>query len=192
MCHSAPTTRVSDDCGECDADQALVAALKARDPEAPRRLVERFQAVVFALCRRMLAHEHDAEDVVQETFLRALRGVAGFDSSRPLRPWLLGIAANRCRTALSRRGRRPVPVAQIDDRPDPRPTSSGDLADELERALRLLRPEYRLVFVLFHEQELSYEAIAESLGRPVGTIKTWLHRARGELAAELGSRGLTG
>ena len=55
----------------------------------------------------MMGHRHDAEDVAQEVFVRALRGIAGFDAERPVRPWLLGIAANRCRTALSKRGRQP-------------------------------------------------------------------------------------
>ena len=60
-----------------------------------------------------------------------------------------------------------------------------DLAGELERALDGLRPEYRLVFVLFHSQHLSYDEIALVVTRPVGTVKTWLHRARAQLAEEL-------
>jgi RNA polymerase sigma-70 factor (ECF subfamily) len=191
MCNPAATTRARDERSEPADDRALVAALKARDPRAPRWLVERFQAVVHGLCRRMLGHEHDAEDVAQETFLRALRGMASFDSDRPLRPWLLGIAANRCRTALGRRARRPRLAELRDDEPDTRPVATGELGEELERALGRLRPDYRLVFVLYHEQEQSYEEIAVALGRPIGTIKTWLHRARAELADHLGRRGLT-
>ena len=59
-------------------DRALVEALQAGDPQAPRLLVERFQGVLFGLCLRMMGHRQDAEDVMQESFLRALRGVAGF------------------------------------------------------------------------------------------------------------------
>ena len=104
-------------------DRALVEALLSRDPHAPRLLVERFQAVVFALCFRMMGHRQDAEDVAQETFVRALRGIAGFDPDRPVRPWLLGIAANRCRTALGKRGQtaRPDRVARGVRRPPARP-----------------------------------------------------------------------
>ena len=58
------------------------------------------------------------------------------------------------------------------------------------KAIARLRPEYRLVFLLFHEQNLSYEEIALSAGRPVGTVKTWLHRARAELAEHLIRRGV--
>ncbi len=173
-------------------DRALVEALLAHDPHAPRLLIERYQTVVFALCFRMMSHRQDAEDVAQETFVRALRGLSGFDPDRPIRPWLLGIAANRCRTALGKRGRRPIltetPEEQVDHRPglaDP-----DDLAGELNRAIERLRPEYRMVFSLFHEQNLAYEEIAEAVGRPVGTVKTWIHRARAELADHLSRRGI--
>ena len=143
----------------------------------------------------MTGHRHDAEDVAQETFLRALRGIGGFDAGRPIRPWLLGIAANRCRTALTRRGRRPGPVeaARALECVDPRPTLADpdDLAGELARALEQLRPEYRAVFTLFHEQNLPYEEIAQAIGRPIGTVKTWLHRARAELAGHLSRRDVS-
>ncbi len=175
-------------------DPLLVEAIRAGDPQAPRELIARFQGVVFGLCFRMLNHRHDAEDAVQETFIRALRGIFGFDSSRPIRPWLLEIAANRCRTALALRARR-APVAGIaeaadcaDDRPglaDPH-----DLAGELELAIGRLRPDYRLVFTLYHEQNLSYDEVAQAVDRPVGTVKTWLHRARAELAEHLAKRGV--
>jgi RNA polymerase sigma factor (sigma-70 family) len=106
----------------------------------------------------------------------------------------LEIAANRCRTALARRGRRPMltlaePAAELAD-PRAGPADPDDMAGELDRALSELRPEYRLVFVLFHEQNLSYEEIAKAVIRPVGTVKTWLHRARGELAESLSRRGV--
>jgi len=186
-----PTSRDSPDASpeKCDAD--LVRALQRGDPDAVRQLVEQFQGVILALGIRMLGHRHDAEDVAQETILRALRGIGGFDEERPLRPWLLGIAANRCRTALGRRARRPIPVESIGEQIDPRqpPADTNDLAAELERALDRLRPDYRVVFVLFHEQGLPYEEISAAIDRPLGTVKTWLHRARIEIAEDLARRG---
>ncbi|QDV38040.1 RNA polymerase sigma factor [Tautonia plasticadhaerens] len=175
-----------------DDDRALVDALCGGDPVAPAALIERFQGVVFGLCLRMLGHRQDAEDVVQETFVRALRSVGGFDPGRPLRPWLLGIAANRCRTAMGRRARRPSSIEPPEDRADHRPGLSDpdDLAGELARALDRLRPEYRLVFALYHEQGLPYEEIARVVDRPIGTVKTWLHRARAALAEDLTRRGV--
>ena len=173
-------------------DRELVEALRAGDPQAPALLIGRFQGVVFGLCLRMMGHRHDAEDVMQETFLRALRGIAGFDGDRPLRPWLLGIAANRCRTALGLRARRPAAAGAVEECADRRPglADPDDLAGELARSLDRLRPDYRLVFALYHEQGLPYDEIAGALGRPIGTIKTWLHRARAQLAEDLSRRGV--
>jgi RNA polymerase sigma-70 factor (ECF subfamily) len=175
-------------------DPALVEAIRTGDPQATRLLVERYQGIVFGLCYRMLSHRQDAEDVTQETFLRALRAIFGFDAARPIRPWLLEIAANRCRSALALRARRPrlSPVSAADDRADPRPgvQDPDGLASELDRAVNQLRPEYRLVFLLYHEQNLTYDDIARSIDRPVGTVRTWLHRARAELADHLARRGL--
>ena len=156
-----------------------------------RELVERFQADVFGLCVRVLTHRQDAEDVTQETFLRVFRSLRRWDAARPLRPWVLGIAVNRCRTWMSRRARRPEladylqETAARDDADD-----STELVAEIRAALADLRPEYRSVFVLFHEQGCSYEDIAAAHGRPVGTIKTWLHRTRLEVLTRLRRRGM--
>jgi RNA polymerase sigma-70 factor (ECF subfamily) len=173
-------------------DRALIESLRTGDPRAPRLLIERFQGVVFGLCFRMMGHRQDAEDMMQETFIRALRAISGFEADRPVRPWLLGIAANRCRTALAHRSRKPGLTVATHDRIDPRPglADPDDLAGELERALARIRPEYRMVFALFHEQNLAYEEIAAAIGRPIGTVKTWLHRARAELAEDLSRRGV--
>jgi RNA polymerase sigma-70 factor (ECF subfamily) len=189
MCNEPTSREPADAAPQNDAE--LVGALRRGEPDAVRELVERFQGVILALGIRMLGHRHDAEDVAQETIVRALRAIHGFDQERPLRPWLLGIAANRCRTALGRRARRPIPVESISDRVDNRQhlADPNDLAAELERALGRLRPGYRVVFVLFHEQGLPYEEISAAIDRPLGTVKTWLHRARSELAEDLARRG---
>ena len=83
----------------------LIRPEQAGDPQAPRLLIERYQGAVFGLCYRMLSHRQDAEDAAQETFLRALRAMAGFDAARPLRPWLLTllvlIACKRSTTSPS-------------------------------------------------------------------------------------------
>ena len=74
-----------------------------------RALVERFQGIVFGLSVRLLTHRHDAEDVTQEVFIRVFRSLRRWDRTRPLQPWILGIAVNRCRTWMARRARRPEP-----------------------------------------------------------------------------------
>ncbi len=172
-------------------DATLVRRCLRNDPRAVRELVERHQDAVFAVCLRVLNHRQDAEDVVQEVFVRVFRSLGRWDSSRLLRPWILGIAVNRCRTHLAKRAKRPESVDYLQDMVVAAPADdSAELAAEIERGLADLRPEYRTAFVLFHEQGQSYDAIAGVLGRPVGTIKTWLHRARLELLDTLRSRGM--
>ena len=172
-------------------DAALVRRCLHGHADSIRQLIERFQADVFGLCIRLLNHSQDAEDVAQEVFLRVFRSLRRWDSARPLRPWIMGITVNRCRTWLAQRVRRPETVDYLHE------TAAKDIGEdatelvaEIKAAIAHLRPDYRAVFVMFHEQGRSYEEIAESVERPVGTIKTWLHRARLEVLDQLRSRGM--
>lgn len=164
----------------------LVERCLSGDVASMQAFVEKFQQSIFGLCFRMLGHRQDAEDIAQETFLRAFRSLHQWDSARPLMPWLLTIAANRCRTALQKRTRRPI-AAGIEeyDLPETSERSNEktvDLAEELQLALNEIKEDYRSCFILFYQQELSCAEIAEVLNVPVGTVKTWLHRARKDLA----------
>jgi RNA polymerase sigma-70 factor (ECF subfamily) len=174
------------------ADDLVLARRCLRgDPAAVRELIERFQAEVYGLSVRLLGHRQDAEDVAQEVFLRVVRSLGRWDGLRPLKPWVMGITVNRCRTWMAQRRRRPEPVDYLGDTlAGPLPDDSAELVGEIQLALADLRAEYRAVFVLFHEQGQSYEEIAQALDRPVGTVKTWLHRARTELLERLRRRGL--
>lgn len=176
-------------------DRKLVRRCLKGDAEAIRTLVETYQGLVFGVCYRMVGHRHDAEDITQDVLVRAVRSLKSWDRKRPLRPWILAIATNRCRTHLAKQMRRPTLTEHLAEVPDERrPEHDQDLAAELELALAALRPEYRTVVVMYHEQEMPYEEIAEAIGRPIGTVKIWLHRARAEMARRLarqaGMRGL--
>ncbi len=172
-------------------DASLVRRCLRGDAEAIRLLVQTYQGDVYGLCVRLLGHRQDAEDVTQEVFLRIFRSLDGWDAARPLKPWIMGIAVNRCRTWLSQRSRRPELVDYLHDTVAGQPDDgTGELLGEIRTALADLRVEYRTVFVLFHEQGQPYETIAQALDRPVGTIKTWLHRARLEILQRLRRRGM--
>ncbi|MCI0463846.1 MAG: RNA polymerase sigma factor [Gemmataceae bacterium] len=174
-----------------DDEAVLVRRCLRGDANAIGALVERFQPEVFGLCVRLLHHRHDAEDVAQEVFLRIFRSLRRWDATRPLKPWIMGIAVNRCRTWLAQRARRPEVVDYLQDTAPSKPADdSAELTSEIQAALAELRLEYRTVFVLFHEQGQPYEDIAAALDRPVGTIKTWLHRARLEVLDRLRRRGM--
>jgi len=172
-------------------DAALVRRCLRNDAESIRALVERFQTDVFGLCVRLLDNRHDAEDVSQEIFLRVFRSLRRWDGQRPLRPWIMGIAVNRCRTYLSQRARRPELADYLHETAETRAIDdSAEMAREIAAAVHELRPDYRTVFVMFHEQGHPYEEIALAMERPVGTIKTWLHRARTEVLTRLRQRGM--
>ena len=171
------------------SDEELVARCLRGDRSALRELVERFERPVLALCLRMLRHRQDAEDAAQESLVRVCRHLATWDGSRSLLPWVLAITANRCRTALQRRSRRGLTVESPEEQADLAPTSNGELGEEVSRALTQLREEHRDCFILFYEQDLSVQEISQVLNVPEGTVKTWLHRARKQMAEHLRARG---
>ena len=172
-------------------DKELVARCLAGDQAALRNFVERFERLIFSVCLRMLQHREDAEDVVQNVLVRAIRGLGNWDGLRPLKPWLLTITVNCCRTNLSQRQRRPTAADFLHDIPGRAETRRDmGLGPLVQAALETLREEYRTCFILFHERELSITDVAHTMGCPEGTVKTWLHRARKELANYLRDHGV--
>ncbi len=174
-------------------DLALVQSCLEGDERSLRALVQRFQGLVFGLCLRMLRQREDAEDVTQEVFLRIVRSLNRWDPNRPLKPWIVQITLNRCRTHLARRAKRPVQAteAMLQSLTTETHVASKLIGWEMERALKELREEHRECFVLFYREQLSCQEIADKLGCPVGTVKIRLHRARKELAEILRRRGVT-
>lgn len=173
-----------------ESNALLAEQFRENDQTAFGKLLARHHALVFRVCLRILGHQQDAEDATQETFSRVARYLHRWDSCRPLEPWLVAIAGNRCRTMLARKPllqtlsptMEPVSVEGLNQH-------AGDaLREELERALNLLPEGQRMAFQLFHEQSLSYAEIAVALGCPLGTVKTWVHRARSRIIAELVER----
>lgn len=173
-------------------EQLLVKACQANDPMALRNLVERFQDDVYRVCCRLMADPHEAEDLAQEVFVRVIRSLHTWDQERPLKPWILSIAFNRCRTALSKRAKRPhlSPLLDTNASREAPSERTSNLQEEIHAAVEELRHEYREVFILFHHEEMPYETIGSMMRKPVGTIKTWLHRARQAVVKRLQERGV--
>ena len=158
-------------------DQTLAQALLLRgDEQAFRALYSRHTPRLYQLVLRMLAGaEHDAEDVVQETWIRATEALAGFRWEAAFGTWLTGIGINVARGLLRKQGRwQPLDGAAEPWRPPPR---DGERID-LERAIALLPAGYRAVLVLHDVEGYTHEEIGERLGIAPGTSKSQLSHAR--------------
>jgi RNA polymerase sigma-70 factor (ECF subfamily) len=169
------------------------------DREAFARLVDLHKRAVYGLCLRLLRHPEEARDAAQEAFARAFGGLSAYDPSQPFAPWLLRIARNHCLDQLRRRlpeaqrveldaDRGDGPERELADPAAPRADEAlerRELARTLEAAVAALPPNYREVVHLFHVEHLSYRQIADTMDVPIGTVMTWLHRARARLKASL-------
>jgi RNA polymerase sigma-70 factor, ECF subfamily len=187
------------------AEATLSRAAARGDKVAFGRLVDLHKRAVFGLCVRLLRDAEESRDAAQETFVRAYSAITTFDASQPFAPWILRIARNHCLDVLRRR----TPAAQkLElDRPAGDDGPVRELADEgatpadalleqaqqrvaLDAAVAELPHNYREVVYLFHVEHLSYKEIATALDVPIGTVMTWLHRARGRLRIALEAKGL--
>jgi RNA polymerase sigma-70 factor, ECF subfamily len=140
-----------------------------------------------------------AEDLAQETFVKAFRNLAAFDTTRRLSSWLFRIAHNTAIDALRRRGPAVVSLDTADNDgariPEPAAALGGDpaerraLTEALELAIALLRPEHRLAFSLRYEEGLPFDEIGQVLGIPEVTARSHVHRARKELSRRLTEAG---
>ena len=169
-------------------DEELVRGHLAGDRAAFGELVERHQVRVYNLAFRMLGRSEDAADATQDVFVVCLRKLHTFRGSSAFTTWLHRVAMNVCYDALRRRSRE-QPARSDDETTEPEP--SEDHADasaaaiDVQRALLLVPEEFRAALVLHDVQGLPYEDVAESLGVPVGTVKSRLHRGRVQLARAL-------
>ena len=170
----------------------FVSRLRAGDRRAFEELVRTQQHRVYGLALRMLGNAAEAQDVAQEAFLRAHRGLADFRGDARLSTWLYQIVSRLCLNRLAGSERRLArhgeeALAQVPDaRPGPdQALERGELEEALHRAIAELPEERRIVVVLRDVEGLAYEEIAEVLELPVGTVRSRLHRARLDLKEKL-------
>jgi RNA polymerase sigma-70 factor (ECF subfamily) len=170
----------------------FVARLRAGDRRAFEELVRAHQHRVYGLALRMLGDAAEAQDVAQEAFLRAHRGLAEFRGDARLSTWLYTIASRLCLNRLAGSERRLTRSGDealdrvVDVRPGPDEALERDELDAaLHRAIAELPEERRVVVVLRDVDGLAYEEIAEILALPVGTVRSRLHRARLDLRDKL-------
>jgi RNA polymerase sigma-70 factor (ECF subfamily) len=181
-------------------DERAVSRFLAGDVLGFEQIVRHYSGMVFSLAARLVG-PMDAEDVVQETFLRAWHGLERFRGESSLKTWLYAIALNRARArhgTLSRlravftqgKTKEDDPFASLDDAADPalspeENTLITERRRRLREALRTLSDEFRTAVVLRDLEGLSYEEIAEVLGVPIGTVRSRLARGRALLKEKL-------
>jgi RNA polymerase sigma-70 factor (ECF subfamily) len=181
------------------SDQEVVERASAGAEAAYRELVRRYQRPVFSLIYRMVRDRELAEDLTQETFVKVLNAIERYRPEYKFSSWIFKIANNAAIDHLRRRELDTLsleggPDATTPDRMQATSLQLGDvtespleeleareLGSQIERAIGALRPEYRSCIIMRHVEGRAYDEIAEILDLPLGTVKTYIHRARAEL-----------
>jgi RNA polymerase sigma-70 factor (ECF subfamily) len=171
-----------------DADEEALKRFLDGDERAFEELVSRYEARVRCLAFGILGNRELSEDVAQEAFITAYRKAKSFRGRGAFRSWLFRIAINRARDERRRQGRRLEVALEVVEEAGSEPHHGLEAGWTLARVLANLRPEYRAAILLREVEGLSYRQIADTLGWPIGTVETRIHRARIELRDALTER----
>jgi RNA polymerase sigma-70 factor (ECF subfamily) len=182
-------------------DEELVALTVTGDVDSFNQLVVRWERPIYALAYRVIGREEEARDVVQETFLRAFRGLANFRGQAKFSSWLYRIALNLCRDWIRRERRAPVaqapegvdlaelvseqgPVESIEDL-----VARHDMSRAVGRAMQKLPEEQRTAIILKEYHGMTFQEIADLQGCPLSTVKTRLYQGLSVIRRELKEQG---
>ena len=186
------------------SDHDVVQRARAGQDDAYRELLRRYQRPVFSLIYRMVRDRELAEDLAQETFVKVLNALDSYRPEFKFSSWIFKIANNAAIEHLRRRQldtlsldgapqattpeRVEATALQVSDRGESPldELEARELGSAIEQAIGKLRPEYRACIILRHIEDRPYEEIADILDLPLGTVKTYIHRARAELQDALG------
>ncbi|UCF79146.1 MAG: sigma-70 family RNA polymerase sigma factor [Candidatus Eiseniibacteriota bacterium] len=182
-------------------DAKLIRRALNGEQSAFAKLLQKYRRQVYSLTMRMLGQAEDAEDAAQDTFMRAFQSLESCDPNRPFLRWIYRIAYNLCVDRYRRRrlltvsidetvGEGEIPRDLVDESPGPDELLAvKEEQRRLNELLSALPPRYRAVVVLRHQDDLSYEEIADILNLPLGTVKARMHRAHGLLRKMLKRAG---
>lgn len=186
-----------------DVEAALVARCRRQDSAAYDLIVREYSDRVYNYVRRMVNHPQDAEDLAQETFVRALTSISRFDGRSRISTWLFRIATNLCIDYHRAKKRKPDAAPLVweedereheyaDEKPGPvEQLLEREMADLVDCAIQQLSPKLRTTLLLVDVEGLSYEEVATATRTPVGTVKSRLFMARNAVKKQLeGYRGV--
>jgi len=178
-----------------EGESDLVARLQKRDPQALAELYDRYGRLAFSLILRVVRDAGIAEDLVQETFLRVWNRVQAFEAGKgSIGPWLLAVARNRAIDYLRSTGGRERNALDLEESVHPALASNieqdllnSDRIRRVKAAMDKLSPNQRQAIELAYFEGLSQSEMAERMGQPLGTVKTWVRTALRSLRDELGT-----
>lgn len=175
-------------------ENELIKKCKKGDREAFNRLFEMYQSQVVNIAYGMLSDREDAYDASQEVFVRVYKNIGSFKEEASFNTWLYRIIANVCSDILRKRQKnsKVISISNMSDEendmelPDdaPTPEENMELTERqriVKNAISQLRDEYRIVITMCDIEDMSYDAIADMLGVPKGTVKSRINRARNAL-----------
>lgn len=176
-------------------DVELVVRLQKRDPQALAELYDRYGRLAYTLILRVVRDGATAEDLLQETFLRVWNRVQGFDAGKgAIGPWLLAVARNRAIDYLRSAGGRERNALEFEETDHPSLFTDmepellmSDKARRVKAAMDRLPANHRQVIELAYFEGLSQTEMAERMGQPLGTVKTWVRTALKSLRDDLGA-----
>lgn len=182
-----------------DDDKELIERAMRGDERAYRDLLERYQRPVYNICLRMVRNEQEAQDLAQDAFVKVFGMLDRYNPSYAFSNWLFKITSNLCIDSMRKRRVDTVPMDQPissekgeyerqyeSPSDDPEEVMvKGQKMRMLAKAIDQLPEHYRIMIVLRHQEDLSYEEIAEALEVPLGTVKARIHRAREMLKSRL-------
>jgi RNA polymerase sigma-70 factor (ECF subfamily) len=182
-------------------DRDLIRAALDGEQDAYKRLMRKYQSAIYHLIVRMIGYQPEADDLTQEAFIKAFGSLASFNDEFAFSTWLYKIATNNCIDFLRKRklktfsidkpvdreGEQHYEIPDSTYRPD-RHLLASQRTRAIQSAIDRLPEKYRIVIVMRHQQEKSYEEIAEELGLPLGTVKAHIFRAREMLNRALRGR----
>ena len=178
-------------------DRQLVLGCREGQEEAYRLLLTRYEGYIYNLCYKLTHHREDALELAQEAMIKIITGLESFQVNRPFKPWLRQVVIN---TGLNFLRRNAPETLSLDQPGQGNVTLADTLSSKedpsaqvewlesqkvLQAALSSLPPMLRMVLLLRHQEEMSYQEIADATQIPLGTVKTYLYRARSLLRKAL-------
>jgi RNA polymerase sigma-70 factor (ECF subfamily) len=159
------------------SEKEIIQKIKNGEIDYFETLVERFSKIIYFYTKKKIANAQDIEDIVQNSFIKAYKGITKFDTKKTFYPYLFTIVKNE----IADYYRKKKPEFKINDQTATYEQSFEDTTANFKGLLANLRGDYKTVVTLYYHEGYSYKEIAKKINKPVNTVKTLLYRAKNEI-----------